>query len=138
MFTKLLFFVDQQPLLVGCLVTVVLAIIVLEKSKAGTGISPSQLVTMINRDHVWIVDVRNEKDFRAGHITAAEHLPATSIEKQNHYFEKHRHKKLVLVCNSGMSTRSIAENLLIQGYDVVRLAGGMAGWQDANLPTVNK
>ena len=49
--------------------------------------------------------------------------------------EKYKDKPIIVVCAMGMSAKKVAGNLSKDGFQQVSvLKGGMASWQNANLP----
>ena len=95
------------------------------------------LVNLINREGATILDVRDSKEFGAGHITGAINIPYASFDGRASELEKFKDKPLVVVCKMGQHSGAIGRKLLAQGFeDVRRLSGGMSEWQASNLPMV--
>lgn len=79
-----------------------------------------------------VVDVREPREFRQGHIAEARLLPLDQILAGP--VELPRDRPVVLVCRSGRRSARAAAVLAPQGYDNLRiLAGGMLAWEGQNL-----
>ena len=99
------------------------------------GLTPSEVVQLINREKAAVVDVCGPDEFAAGHVTGAKNVPLPELEAKLAGVVKNKNLPLVLVCASGMRSRravSIAKKL---GYENAHsLTGGMGAWRTANLP----
>ena len=87
---------------------------------------------------VTIIDVREPEEFLAGHLPGAINIPRGLLEFRvdNHPIVCDRNCTIVLQCQSG--GRSALATVAMQelGYkNVANLAGGIAAWNAAGLPT---
>jgi len=99
-------------------------------------ISTQELTFFVNREDGIIVDIRSEKDFKAGHIIDAKHL---TIEKANNNdfanLEKYKDKPIIVVCAAGMTAVKVANQLYKAGFTKSSLLkGGMNSWVSGGLP----
>ncbi len=79
-----------------------------------------------------IVDVREPREFRLGHIAEARSVPLSTILTDDVKFSPER--QVVLVCRSGRRSRRAAVALRGIGCsNVVVLDGGMIAWEAADL-----
>ncbi len=86
-----------------------------------------------NGQDVVLVDVREPREYKAGHIPGASLLPLRMIPQQGS--ELPRQRTLVLVCRSGRRSRLGAMILQDMGYaQVYNLTGGMLAWEAAGYP----
>ena len=69
-----------------------------------------------NKDAV-LVDVRPEKDFKKGHIENAINVPFDQVESR--LAELDKTKDIVLYCNTGNKSSSVAKQLQEKGYEKV-------------------
>ena len=86
-------------------------------------------------DHVTIIDVREEEEWRRGHLPGARHLCKGIIERdiEQAVLEKATH--LVLYCGGGFRSALAADNLQKMGYTRVEsMDGGWRAWTAAGLP----
>ena len=102
---------------------------------ASPGISPAQVVQLINREKANVVDVCEPNEFALGHIVGSRNVPAGELETKLGSTIKNKTLPLILVCQSGArSARAvmIAKKL---GYEQAQsLSGGLGAWKTANLP----
>jgi rhodanese-related sulfurtransferase len=130
-------FAGNHYILVSLFLVLVVAFIINEGKQGGAAISPSSLVTLVNREGAVIVDVRDSKEFSNGHIAGAVNIPATSIDSRVGDLLAYKEKPVVLVCKIGQHAGAAGRKLKAQGFENVRrLSGGMAEWTASNLPVV--
>lgn len=80
----------------------------------------------------FILDVREDDEYRAGHISGAKLIPLGQLSAQMDKLPKDR--SILCVCASGSRSSMAARQLSAEGYQVVNLQGGMSGWRMAGLP----
>lgn len=76
-----------------------------------------------------LVDVRERSEWRTGHAPHAVHLPLGQIEQGARRL--HKARPVVVVCASGMRSRTGARQLRDLGFQATSVSGGMAAWQRA-------
>lgn len=134
-------FAKNHTLLVAAWVAVFVATIyVFVKtafSKVKT-ISNAQAVALINEQDAVVIDLRSIDEFKRGHIIHSQQFVPTDIKNHNlGKLEQHKDKPIIVVCATGMTSRTAAETLAKQGFSQVHtLQEGIAGWNAANLPLV--
>ena len=130
-------FVGNHYILVGVFVVLLVAFIVNEGKQGGAAISPSNLVTLANREGAVILDIRDGKDYGNGHIAGAINIPLASFDSRVGELDAYKEKPIVLVCKMGQHAGTIGRKLKAKGFEHVRrLSGGMAEWTNSNLPVV--
>lgn len=81
-----------------------------------------------------MIDVREPAEFQLGHAPQARNIP---LERLDAFLPSlPRSRALVLVCGSGFRSARAARLLAREGFDVVRLAGGMRAWGRSGLSVV--
>jgi rhodanese-related sulfurtransferase len=130
------FFLDNWILFSVALTSGVLLLLPALTSGGGSsGINPTQVVQLMNREKAAVIDVCEPSEFAAGHILGAKNLPLGQLETQLAQTVKNKATPVVLVCASGMRSRravAIAKKL---GYENAQsLVGGMGAWRSASLP----
>lgn len=76
-----------------------------------------------------VLDVRSEREFTAGHIPGAKHLPLERIGPGLPLLASMRGSEVVCVCASGKRSALAAVKLKRAGFPVVyNLLGGMLFW----------
>ena len=83
-----------------------------------------------------LVDVREPREWAAGHAPAARHIPLSQLPTRMKELPAGR--RIVTVCRSGARSRRAAVLLAREGRRVTNLSGGMAAWAAAGLPVVAK
>jgi rhodanese-related sulfurtransferase len=105
------------------------------KARAHREIGPNELNTMLQRDEVLLVDVREPDEFAAGHIAGAVNLPLSVFSPRN--IPDAHGRTVVLQCaggkRSGMALERCGE---AQSAVDTHLEGGIGAWKAAGLPVV--
>jgi hydroxyacylglutathione hydrolase len=96
-------------------------------------IEMDQFESAIQEDNVQVLDVRNEKEFVAGHIEGATHAfvgtLVSNLDKLN------KSKDIVIHCQAGDRSTIAYSILKKNGFESVRnYAGGMKEWMTNNKP----
>jgi rhodanese-related sulfurtransferase len=103
--------------------------------RPGRDVGPVEAVQLINRRDAVVLDVRDAADYKAGHITNARHIPEKDIESRMKELEKLKSKPIIVSCARGNRSTSVANRLAALGFgEVFSLRGGIAAWQQANMP----
>jgi len=90
---------------------------------------------LINHKNALVLDVRDEEEFKAGHILNAESIPLLSLKERIGELERRQERAIVVVCRSGSRSATATALLNNRGFNqVYNLTGGMMGWQKADLP----
>jgi rhodanese-related sulfurtransferase len=112
-----------------------------------TEIPPAQAAAALNSGEVGlIVDVREPEEYRAGHVPDAVNIPRGLLEIRadpaspapDPALSANRSAHVLVYCAKGPGARSLlaAQTLASMGYERVEcIAGGLAGWTEAGLPT---
>lgn len=74
----------------------------------------------------YVVDVREDHEFEAGHVPGAKHIPLSTVP--DCLSELPQGKQIWLICQGGVRSMKAADFLLEQGFDVVSVAGGTGAW----------
>lgn len=134
---KLFEFVSNHMILVGTFVFLLALFIRNETRRGGQAVSAQQLVDMVNRENALVLDVRDKKEFEAGHIVNAINIPYTALEGRLGELKKHQERPLVVACKMGQHSGTAGTLLRKNGFEKVqRLTGGIAEWRNQNLPVV--
>ena len=82
-----------------------------------------------------LIDVREESEWAAGHISGAMHLGKGIIERDIESLVPDHEREIILYCGGGFRSVLAAENLQRMGYtNVYSMAGGWRDWAGAGLP----
>jgi rhodanese-related sulfurtransferase len=103
--------------------------------RPGQEVGPAEAVQLINRRDAVVVDVRDAADYKSGHITNARHIPEKDLEARAKELDKLKSKPIIVSCGRGNRSASVAARLRKLGLgEVFVLRGGLAAWQQANMP----
>jgi rhodanese-related sulfurtransferase len=83
-----------------------------------------------------LIDVREDKEWEAGHARGAEHLGKGIIERDIEESVPDKRTELILYCGGGYRSALAADVLQQMGYtNVYSMAGGWKAWKDSGAPT---
>jgi rhodanese-related sulfurtransferase len=102
-------------------------------------LGPHAATQAMNAADSVILDVREDSEYKQGHIVNALHIPLGQLAKRLSELEKYRDRPLITYCRTGNRSNSAASLLHKHGFPTVHnLAGGIVAWQNANLPVTKK
>lgn len=132
-------FIGNHPFLVGTFLLLLVLFVRNEMRRGGQTLSVQELVDRVNREGAVVVDLRERKEFDAGHIVGAINIPYASLESRVEELRKFADKPIIVACRMGQHAGAAGTLLRKQGFkNVSRLAGGMAEWLNQNLPVTRK
>ena len=103
--------------------------------RKGAKITNSQATKIINKGKTAIIDIRDQKQYQAGHILNAVHVPLTSLQERIPKLEKFKGQPIIIVDESGKESDKAASILKKEGFSQINiLRGGMTGWVGEGLP----
>ncbi|HKJ86915.1 MAG TPA: rhodanese-like domain-containing protein [Gammaproteobacteria bacterium] len=133
------FLQENWVLLVGLVVIAAFTFkgpILMRLSGVGSVDAPGA-VRLINQQDAKVVDVREDKEWRQGHIPGAVHIPLGQLPGRMDELEPYRNtgSPLVVACRSGNRSANAAVQLRKAGFQpVYNLSGGTMGWQQSGMP----
>lgn len=137
MIDQLFEFAFNHFMLVSVFVFLLIAFFINENRQGGATVSPADLVKLINHEEAVVLDIRDRKEFKEGHIVNAVNIPYASMNDKIQELEKFKERKLVIVCKMGQHSGAIGKKLRGLGFaEVQRLSGGISEWRASNLPLV--
>lgn len=139
-FEQLQAFAASAPLLSAALVGLTIAIIATEIARLTRpykALRPGELTQLINRENALVVDLSASADFEKGHIAGSRNLAPSQFDPENKTLAAARQLPVVTVCRNGAESAKAAKRLKQAGFEkVFWLDGGVAAWQQADLPLV--
>lgn len=134
------FFSDINNLvLMGIVVLSGGALVAHTLQRAGAKVTPLQATQLINQGKAFILDVRNEEEFAAGHIKDAKNIPLNVLKERVVELEKFKTREVITVCARGLQSNKAASLLKKAGFaQTTSLLGGMEAWQAQGLPSSKK
>jgi rhodanese-related sulfurtransferase len=133
---NILIFAQEQFVVVISLTAIVFLFVRHEASKGGEKLSCPQVVAAVNADEAILLDVRDTKEYDAGHIVNAISMPHAKVADSLNVLEKHRQKKIIVIDKMGQQSAAVVKTLVANDFTAVRLGGGISDWQQDNLPLV--
>ena len=137
---RLLEFAGLHPIAFIALAGITVALVYTEVTRRLTGykqLTPAALTALINRDDALVLDVSAATDFDKGRIAGSKNLPLAQFDPAHKLLGKDKERPVAVVCRTGMGSTDAAKRLLKAGYTRVHwLEGGLAAWQQADLPLV--
>lgn len=90
---------------------------------------------LMNQPGTLVLDVRDEKEFAAGHLPRARNVPLKELGAKAAELAKNKSKPILVTCRTGARSGAAARALKANGFtSVYQLKGGFAEWQKASLP----
>lgn len=136
--SQLIEFITNNSLLVLALVAILFMLIggeVRQRLSGVTEIGPVEATRMLSHDNAVMIDMREDKEYREGHIVNSIHAPASKKDNYTGKLEKYRDRPLIVYCRSGQRSTAVCSKLRKQGFEsVYNLKGGVLAWQKAELP----
>lgn len=85
----------------------------------------------------YLIDVREDHEWDAGHLPSAMHLGRGIIERDIETHIAAMDADIVVYCGGGYRSAMVADQLQEMGYTkVLSMDGGYRGWTEAGYPTV--
>jgi len=122
----------------------------MQKKEIPTGfetVSVEEAREMIEKDGVFILDVRTPAEFNSSHVEGATLIPVTNSGGSNlssdqlleaRINEVPRDKKILVYCRTGHRSTTASNILVAAGYsDVYNMEGGITAWTGAGYPVVS-
>ncbi|HEV7575545.1 MAG TPA: rhodanese-like domain-containing protein [Caldimonas sp.] len=107
----------------------------LAEGMGGAKVSAADAVRLINREKAVLIDISEPAQYAAGHAVGARSVPLAGLETSRD-LPKNKSLPLVVVCPTGTSAPRAVALLKKLGFEnTTALAGGLAAWRAANLPT---
>lgn len=107
-----------------------------ESLKQVKEVSVDEVMQMMQRgERFALVDVREDREWMAGHIAGAIHIGKGVIERDIEGRVPDHGEKIVLYCGGGYRSVLAAEAIQKMGYDdVYSMAGGWREWCEKDYP----
>jgi len=85
-------------------------------------------------DDAWLLDVREDDEWAAGHAPGARHIPLRELGGRS--AEVPQDEVIYVICRTGARSARAAQALAGAGWQAVNVAGGMQDWSAAGRPMV--
>ncbi len=97
-------------------------------------ISNTVAQSMIEKDEVFLLDVRSKDDHTKSWIKGVDMNIPFGEDMDDSFYKLPKDKKILVQCYSGQTASQTMTVLRMLGYDAYTLSGGTNGWKSANLP----
>ena len=111
-------FVINHYILVSAFVFLLVAFVINEGKQGGAAITPTNLVNLVNREGAVLLDIRDIKEYGAGHIAGAMSMPVSSIDARIGELDAYKDKPVVLVCKMGQHASATGRKLKDLGFEM--------------------
>jgi rhodanese-related sulfurtransferase len=139
-FQELLAFAERHSYLSLALVGLTIAILYTEVARLFRGyraLRPAELTGLINRENALVIDLSASNDFEKGHIAGSKSVQPSQFDPESKLLANAKSLPVVMVCRTGQGSADAAKRLKKAGFtQVYWLDGGIAAWQQADLPLV--
>ena len=126
-------FMGNHPFLFAILGALIVLFFVFEGQRSGRKISPQSLGILVKAKNAMLIDLRDAKDFREGHISGSRNIPYSQIAANVEEL-KAADRPLVFICNLGQVAGTALQQ--VGHTDSYRLDGGISNWKAQGLPLV--
>lgn len=94
-----------------------------------------ELDALLQQDAVRVLDVREDWEYRSGHLPGAVHIPVKKLPDR--VARLRRDKPYAVICQSGSRSRGATAFLVDQGFEgAVSVRGGTGAWARSGRPIV--
>jgi rhodanese-related sulfurtransferase len=80
-------------------------------------------------DQAYLVDVREDDEWIAGHAPGAQHIPLGALGERSGQVPRDR--EVYVICRSGARSARAVQALNAAGWQALNVADGMQGWESA-------
>jgi rhodanese-related sulfurtransferase len=130
-------FAGNHYILVSLFFALWVLFFITESRRAGATLTPQAATNRINRDNAVVVDIRDDDEFRKGHIAGSINIPVQKLNDRAGELEQYKDRPLILVCQNGARTGAAGRQLRGKGFDDIhRISGGLQAWRNDGLPVV--
>ncbi|MDI2131936.1 rhodanese-like domain-containing protein [Yinghuangia seranimata] len=96
---------------------------------------PAVVVAEVPAD-AFVLDVREDEEWHAGHVDGAVHIPMSGLLAR--IDEVPQDQRVYVMCRVGGRSAQVTQYLASRGWDAVNIDGGMLAWDAAGRPMVSE
>jgi len=99
-------------------------------------VTVQQAASMSDQRQAVIIDVREDEEWRQGHIPNAIHIPLSQLAGRMSELEQYKNGVVITQCRSGKRSSKAANMLKRAGFSqVYNMNGGLVAWLKSGLPS---
>ena len=102
---------------------------------ANAAVDAPEAIRRIRAGEAWLLDVREDDEWRAGHAGAAHHIPMYEISGRRD--ELPADAQILVICHLGQRSAFVTDALRRAGYPATNVAGGIDAWLAAGGDVIN-
>ncbi len=141
-FAQLVEFIGNHPFLILAFVGTLAALVYSEISHRLSGmltVGAIEATQLSNRKNAVFLDIREDREYKGGHIPDAIHIPLSQLAGRVSELGKYKDNPVIAYCRSGNRSNAAGGVLKKNGFEnVYNLGGGIGAWEKANLPISKK
>ncbi len=139
-FARIVEFAGNHPVLVAAFLGTLALLLFLEGGRRGIkSVGPMEATRLNNHENAIFLDIRDDAEYRSGHIPGAIHIPLKQLPERARELDKYAGRPIIACCRTGNRSGGVAAILAKHGFETVyNLDGGITAWQSANLPVSKK
>ena len=101
----------------------------------GAEIGTLEATRLMNQGTTLVIDTGDEKQYAAGHLPKARHIPVRDLARRLDEIAKYKSRPVIVADRSGTRAAAACRLLRQSGFtSVYQLKGGISAWQQASLP----
>jgi rhodanese-related sulfurtransferase len=97
-------------------------------------VSVTDATTAISAGAGWLLDVREQYEWDAGHAPGAHHIPMQEVGQRAD--ELPEDEQIFVICHTGGRSAMVTSALRRAGFEAANVVGGMDAWQRAGEEVV--
>jgi hydroxyacylglutathione hydrolase len=108
--------------------------------RAATALHPDELISRLSTDELALIDVRDENEWRSGHVSDSVHLPLSVLrDGAQAAADLGDGRPLVVACAHGARAAIAASVLRRRGYpEVIRVVGGIGDLAERGIDLISE
>lgn len=87
-------------------------------------------------EQAYLVDVREDEEWVAGHAPGAQHIPLGEVGERAGQIPRDR--DVYVICRSGGRSARATQALNAAGFQAINVSDGMTGWESAGLEMISE
>jgi rhodanese-related sulfurtransferase len=87
-------------------------------------------------DQAYLVDVREDDEWVAGHAPGAQHIPLGTLNERSGQIPQDR--DVYVICRSGGRSARATQALIAAGWQALNVSDGMQGWESAGREMISE